>query len=227
LQIATWDVEALRMGLKLKDRWRRAREIGQFLYVQRVKGFDSPESPHFDDETREWFETRLRAAKSYLEFGAGGSTVLAAKLGIPTISVEGDPYYAKAVRRALAPNAPVTFLTPWLGLTTGWSRPLRPSLAKAKRYVSSPFRKPWGQFPDFILVDGRYRVSCALESARQTGLRGARASLLVDDYGKRRQYRVLEVWLGQPRMIGRSALFEIGQADISKRDVAMFFGAVD
>ena len=216
--------------LKLGKRWERAKEIAQFLYVQRVKGFDPPGTPHFDDETREWFETRLRAAKFYLEFGAGGSTVLAGQLGIPTISVEGDPYYARAVRRAIPPAAPLTFLTPWLGLTTGWSRPLRPTRAKAKRYVSSPFGKMRDRFPDFILVDGRYRVACALETARQARQRSVQATLLVDDYGKRRQYRVLEAWLGQPRMIGRSALFEIGQAgqaDIRKKDVAMFFGTID
>ena len=216
--------------LKLKQRLQRAREIAQFLYVQRVKGFDRPGPPHFDDETRKWFETRLGKAKSYLEFGAGGSTVMASRLGISTISVEGDPYYAKAVRRAIDPEAPLTFLTPRLGLTTGWSRPLRPSRGKAKRYVSSPFKILRDQFPDFILVDGRYRIACALESARQARLRGAQADLLVDDYGKRRQYRVLEAWLGQPRMIGRSALFEIGQeaqADIRKKDVAMFFGTID
>ena len=216
--------------LKLKKRWERAKEIARFLYVQRVKGLDKPGAPHFDDETREWFDARIRKAKSYLEFGAGGSTVLAGTLGIPTISVEGDPYYARAVRRAMAKDAPVTFLTPRLGLTTGWSRPLRPSRAKAKRYVSSPFGMLAGQFPDFILVDGRYRVACALETARQARMRNVEASLLVDDYGKRRQYRVLEAWLGQPRMIGRSALFEIGkadQADIRKKDVAMFFGTID
>jgi len=216
--------------LKLGKRWQRAREIVQFLFIQRIKGLDSPGPPHFDDDTREWFETRLRKAKFYLEFGAGGSTVLAAKLGIPTISVEGDPYYAKAVRRAIAKDAPVTFLTPRLGLTTGWSRPLRPSRAKAKRYISSPFDKLQDRFPDLILVDGRYRIACALESARQARMRSAEASLLVDDYGKRRQYRVLEAWLGQPRMIGRSALFEIGKADqvaIRKKDVAMFFGTID
>ena len=215
--------------MKLRKRWQRTREIAQFLFVQRITGLDRPGAPHFDDETREWFETRLGTAKLYLEFGAGGSTVLAAKLGILTISVEGDPYYAKAVRGAIAADAPVSFLTPRLGLTTGWSRPLRPTRAKAKRYVSSPFAN-LPQFPDLVLVDGRYRVACALETARQARMRSASASLLVDDYGKRRQYRVLEAWLGTPRLIGRSALFEIGQlgqADIRKKDVAMFFGTMD
>jgi hypothetical protein len=215
---------------KLKQRWERAGELAHFLYVQRVKGFDEPGPPHFDDETCKWFEARLSEAKFYLEFGAGGSTVMAARLGIPTISVEGDPFYARAVRRAIAPGAPVKFLTPRQGLTTGWSRPLRPSLAKARRYVSSPFTGLQDRFPDLILVDGRYRVACALESARQAAARGTRVSLLVDDYGKRRQYRVLETWLGEPVMIGRSALFEVGKAgqpEIRKRDVAAFFGAID
>jgi hypothetical protein len=213
------------MGIaKLRTRWLRAKEIARFLYIQRVTGLDQPTAPHFDAQTNIWFEQRLRTSKCYLEFGSGGSTVLAGKLGIPTISVEGDPYYAKAVRKAIPPGAPVTILTPRLGVTTGWSHPLRPSRTKARRYIAAPFGQMTGEFPDFVLIDGRYRVASALETVRQARERGAAFSLLVDDYEKRRRYHVLETWLGAPRRIGRSALFEVADAEVSKRDVAMFLG---
>jgi hypothetical protein len=213
--------------LKLAKPWERTKEFARIFYIQRFGRFDPPGAPYFDDETRQWFETNLRSAKQYLEFGAGGSTVMAAEMGIPTLSVEGDPFYARTVRRAIGSKGQVTFMTPWQGLTTGWSRPLFPSRAKARRYVSAPFKKLAGQFPDLVLVDGRYRIACALETARQAHLQNAVANLLVDDYEKRRQYRVLEAWLGTPRRIGRSALFQVGHAHVRKKDVSLFLGMVD
>lgn len=158
-----------------------------FFYAQRIKGFDPPGAPSLDDETLAFLTTALGHTSLYLEYGSGGSTVLASNLGVRTISVESDPYYARAVRKAV--NGATTILTPNIGITGPWGWPLfkRPTkrrLARWQSYVDAP----WpiiGSFPDLIMVDGRFRVACALESARQARLHGATATLLFDDYATR------------------------------------------
>ena len=70
------------------------------------------------------------------------------------------------------------------------------------------------EFPDFILVDGRYRVACALESARPRVYARASSKLLFDDYALREQYHVVEKYIGPPQRIGRAALFTVGDREI-------------
>jgi hypothetical protein len=192
----------------------RANRLAAFFFVQRVSGFTPPAAPHFDNETTAWFSERITRAKSYLEFGSGGSTVLAAKLKVPTVSVESDRFYAKAVSKALPPGTSVTFVTPPLGLTKEWGHPLFRASEKGHRYVFAPFALVNGTFPDLILVDGRYRIACALATAREANRRGATAELLLDDYDDRPHYHVLERFLGCPQRVGRSAVFSIGKVEI-------------
>ena len=183
-------------------------KLAKFFYRQRIKGFPTPTAPHFDEETLAFFTEKLKAARSYVEFGAGGSTIMADRLGIPTVSVEGDRYYAKSVRKGLRGGS-VRILTPDIGLTERWGKPLfrKPTprrLAKWRRYIEAPFGL--APDPDLILVDGRFRVACALECARRV----KQATLIVDDYyDGRPQYAVLERWLGKPHRIGRSAVFDL------------------
>src|SRR5690349_17912425 len=64
---------------------------------------DLPERPHMPPENIAFLEERLKTAKCFLEYGAGGSTRLAASLGVPQIvSVESDREFGKAVGRAVA-----------------------------------------------------------------------------------------------------------------------------
>src|SRR5687767_6127663 len=84
---------------QLKMGMRSVRRQAQFIYEQRIKGLPPPTAPEIDDESTKRFTEALRAAQNYLEYGAGGSTLVADQLRIPTISVESDRYYAKVVRR--------------------------------------------------------------------------------------------------------------------------------
>lgn len=66
--------------LTLSYRLHRSVEAMKFLYRKRTKGFDVPDEPHFDTEATKMFVDLLKNADRYLEFGSGGSTVVAAKL---------------------------------------------------------------------------------------------------------------------------------------------------
>ena len=175
------------------------------------------EQPSLPEETTSWLRGAIARANFYLEFGSGASTVLAANAGVTTISVESDPDFANAVRRALPAQAPVTVINPDIGWTEEWGYPVvrwksRARLVKWRAYtdVAHAEIRRRGMFPDLVMVDGRFRVSCALSVADEAKRRGATARLLFDDYAGRSHYHFIERFLGKPEMISRAALFQIG-----------------
>ncbi len=203
----------------LGRRLRLLIELPQFFYTQRVKGFEAPTQPHLDDETLAWLTDQLRTSRSFVEFGCGGSTLLANQLAVPTISVESDRFYAVAVRSALPKPELTQILTPRMGITRQWGMPVFFRSRKGTRYVTAPFDRLGATFPDLIFVDGRYRVACALASAAQARRMGATAKLLIDDYAGRPDYHVVENYLGPPDRIGRAAMFMIGTQEIAEQAI--------
>lgn len=199
---------------------KRGYKLVKFKVNQRLKGVGVSDKPWFDDETLAWFEERLPRAKSYLEFGSGGSTIMAARLGVPTISVEGDHYFAQEVSKRLAPGHKVQVLRPPIGMTGLWGVPFPGSptpdrVQKWRSYIDLPFEvlaKSEQEFPDLFLVDGRFRNACALRAALEAKQAGRTAELLFDDYAaeERATYKQTEAILGAPQRIGRSAVFAIG-----------------
>ncbi|HJR82965.1 MAG TPA: hypothetical protein VJ775_03465 [Sphingomicrobium sp.] len=196
------------------SRLRRLRSLAHFLYVQRIKGFDTPQRPVLDAASADWLAERLKATKLYLEFGSGGSTLLANRLGVPSVTVESDRYYAAVVRKALPSPEKARILTPPMGITREWGMPVFGKERKGPRYVWAPFNGLDRGFPDFIFVDGRYRVACVLECARQAARVNSKATVLMDDYERRPHYHVLEDHLGKPERVGRGAIFSVGDRPI-------------
>ena len=194
-------------------------KIGEILRFQLHKywrGFDTPTKPHMDDFTIARLTAELAKARYYVEFGSGGSTILADQMEVKTLTIESDAIYARAVRKGLK-SGNVRVITKRIGPTGAWGYPLfnypRSLMQKLWRgYVMRPFEEHL--FPDLILVDGRFRIACALESARQANLRGATATLIVDDYESRSDYHEMEKQLGGPERVGRAAVFKIGKQKV-------------
>ena len=164
-----------------------------------------------DSERADRFKQELARARSYLEYGSGATTVLADRAGIEAVSVENDRFYAKAVAAELDGDR-VRQIVVSTGLTREWGFALFPTIRKARAYVDAPF--PSEQFPDFILVDGRYRLACALACARRANLAGQSATLMFDDYVLRTEYHSVEDYLGVPELAGRAAIFRIGSRSV-------------
>jgi hypothetical protein len=196
----------------------------RFEIRKRVLGFRVPDAPSMDPEGLAMFEASLRDARAYLEYGAGGSTVMAARMGKTGFSVEGDRHYCRDVRRKLAGqshNIELTYAD--IGPTKMWghlrrTRQTTKSVAAWKRYVRLPFEKLNGGFYDLVLVDGRFRVACALHAIAEAARRGASFRLLLDDYDnpedRRPHYRVVEEYVPLVRMAGRMAVFEVSPATL-------------
>lgn len=194
----------------------RAHSFVRFWLGQRIHGVPVSAAPHFDPDTQAFFLQRIADAHFYLEFGSGGSTMVAARHGVRTIAVESDGYYAKQVRHALGSDTSATVVHVPIGLTQEWGNPLfrRPTpsrLHRWRQYTELVFQSMAGEaeFPDFVLVDGRFRRACALETARQALKRGVKTTILLDDYAERPHYHSVERLLGPPTRIGRAALFEV------------------
>jgi hypothetical protein len=196
--------DSLSLGRSLRLRWLTRN------------GFDVSDSPAFDPETTDWFKNRLNSLSHYVEYGSGASTILAARKDIRTISMESDPYYAKAVRAALPKDAPVKILDADLGMTENWGYPvatrrtaerLESWLNYAMRPLTEAVSQGW--LPELALVDGRFRCACALASAQAAQRSGSDMEVLFDDYDGRPYYQWVESHLGEPQMIGRAALFRV------------------
>ncbi|MBI3300317.1 MAG: hypothetical protein HYZ75_19290 [Elusimicrobia bacterium] len=137
----------------------------------------------------------LRRSGDYLEYGSGGSTILALSgAACRVVSVESDARYLAAVtRKAAGFEARFTPLYADIGVTTRWGWPI--SAGSSDRWPDYA-RLPWrhlaaeGVFPDSILFDGRFRVACVLESLLRLGTRTC--LLMLDDYSLRPSYHVLE-----------------------------------
>lgn len=195
-------------------------DLLRFFLRRRFVGFDVGSRPFFDsDETTEWFLERLKNSKKYLEYGTGGSTYAAAKLGVPFVAVESDPDFLRSVRAkirrdGLARDTGQTLHYANIGVTEYVGYPFRHwraserRLAQFRRYSDPPpacFSD--GRLPDLVLVDGRFRVACALKALRM--LQDQRDwAIVFDDYVNRPHYHVVAEFAQIERYVGgRVAVF--------------------
>lgn len=168
--------------------------------------------PHMELEGIALFTECLASAKVFLEYGSGGSSVMAATTPVQRIySVDSDSAFLEAVTNKIkAVNAPDGKYIPIyvdVGRTADWGTPV--DIGAAARWPNYP-EKPWsimeqiGEQPDLILIDGRFRVACFCISALCAPIG---CTILFDDYIDRPEYHVVEKYLPVSRKAGRMAAF--------------------
>ncbi|MCG3769440.1 MAG: hypothetical protein JW384_00562 [Nitrosomonadaceae bacterium] len=110
------------------------------------------------------------------------------------VSVKSDKrFLATVMRKAAECSKKFTPLYVDIGPTKEWGMPTNLSFNESwKRYPQVPWRyfQSNGILPDVILVDGRFRVACVLESLINLG--DHECVFLIDDYFDRPGYRALE-----------------------------------
>jgi hypothetical protein len=146
-----------------------------------------------------------------LEYGSGGSTVLGAELGKRVISVDSDKAWAQMMQQWFAANPPprpVDVVWSDVGKTREWGHPVDDSGWKRfARYPLQVWDLPEFDHPDVVLVDGRFRVGCALATAYRIS---RPVSLYFDDYMPRPRYHEVENFIGAPvQTYGRMARFDV------------------
>lgn len=172
-----------------------------------------PKNPHMTEAGISFFRSVLNNAACYLEFGAGGSTRLAARLGVPHVfSVESDKDFAKAVRRHVSHEkhrGEILVKAVDIGKTRDWGYPS--SNEYCRLWPDYPL-KIWdsvsaaGVSPDVVLIDGRFRAACFLITVIKTN---PGTTILFDDYlGREDRYGFIENIAHKKVMIDKMAVFE-------------------
>lgn len=173
-----------------------------------------PGVPLFDAETLSLYNALIAdpAIKTYIEYGSGGATLIAAQHVELLISIESDHYYQKLVEasvNASDPKADIRLLYGAIGLTAGWGAPILRAGGYAfsgKKYVRAPWKlaEREQRQADFVLVDGRFRVACVCASLLHPQASGA--VILLDDFAGRAPYEVVLDFADIVERRGRSVL---------------------
>lgn len=198
--------------LKLRTRISRLAyylKSAKFVAMKRIFRPKIDDEPHLDAPAIERLKDLLPSCKLYLEYGSGGSTVLAARHAKRIVSVESDAVFAKAVCKKIGAAPHLQMLTPKIGPTREWGFPIFTGITEDRVRKWSRYPKaPWSELneaPDLILVDGRFRVACALESLLHAE---PETCILVDDYVGR-GYSKIEEFAELRATHGRMAEFRI------------------
>lgn len=121
--------------------------------------------PHMTAAEVTQFELQLAGLASLLEFGCGGSTLVAARQVRRIVSVDSDPIWLGKVQADVARE--VVEFTPFhadIGMVGEWGYPVEESRIRDwPRYHAQIWRSLSGS-PDAVLIDGRFRVACLLQS---------------------------------------------------------------
>jgi len=132
---------------------------------------------------RELFYEKLKQATHYHEWGSGGSTVQAARRGLAVVSIESDARWHAELQQELADLSSVDVVLVDLQCApNNWGRP-GPASDDAKRAYSSAER---AKGCDMVLIDGRFRVACALKLYTVID---ERCTVCFDDFLFRPRYR--------------------------------------
>ena len=145
------------------------------------------------DCEREFLINVSKNCSSYLEFGSGGSTYLMLKYtNIPKItSVESSVEWLNHLRHFSIisdnENARLKLVYIDIGKTGQWGWPLE--YQKKQQFVN------YSMFPfindkkyDFIFIDGRFRVACALQVILNCDMD---TKILIHDFNMREKYHVI------------------------------------
>ncbi|MFG1417586.1 glycosyltransferase family 2 protein [Xanthobacter sp. V0B-10] len=150
----------------------------------------APLLPRMSDPEREMFQRALEGVENFLEFGAGGSTALAARTGVKRIvSVESDVQWLDLLaQRPEIAAVDFTALHIDIGPTGAWGMPSDPAAApKWPAYYQAVWNKLSWQ-PDLVLVDGRFRVACTLATILNCA---PETRIVIHDFWNRPQYHVV------------------------------------
>jgi hypothetical protein len=186
------------------------------LAAARAQYASVPEAPIMPPAGAAALAEALGGARCYLEYGSGGSTMLAVASGVADIvSVESDRLWLEAVRAQLAGR-----------LRPGHHHLCYADIGPTAQFGAPASERHWRRFPayaldawalcrarglapDLVLIDGRFRAACLLATLihAQPGCR-----VLFDDYAERPGYHRVARFLEPRRLIDRVAEFSVPEA---------------
>jgi hypothetical protein len=151
--------------------------------------------PWWPYNVERYLRDQIRPGSRVFEYGGGGSTLWLLDRGAHVTTVEHDPDWHRALAAAAAaPNAEVLLRAP---LTSGSLRSV-----EAEGYFDDYVKtiRDYDERFDLVIVDGRARVACVLESIERVVPGGM---LLLDDSQRRRYRPALDAVATWPVHVGR------------------------
>ena len=140
----------------------------------------------------------MKPKNIYFEFGSGASTYLASYYNITTYSVESDVKWHKKLKKH---GVKANFITIDLNVTYAGYPGKNTNVKHWKKYIQAYKRK---FNADIILIDGRFRVACALDIFSK--IRND-TIILIHDYVYRKKYHILENFYIKVKSWGTLTLF--------------------
>jgi hypothetical protein len=132
---------------------------------------------------------QIRKARKVLEFGLGGSTIGAVMVGVESVNgVESSQEWvdkvAENAKHFLKPQQTLNLHFADIGPTRAAGWPTGSPILWS-RYYTDIWNTVDGSTVDVFLIDGRFRVCCALESAKRSR---ADAKIVIHDFWNRPFY---------------------------------------
>ena len=163
----------------------------------------------------------------YLEYGMGGSTILASQKSLLSIiAIDSSEEWIEKVQSSIQKSfykGILHLIHADLGITAAWGYPI--DEAKVKRWPQY-YASPWIKYrsinlsPDLILIDGRFRAACFLFSLLHCK---AGTRILWDDYLERPEYHFVEEALKPQGLIDDMAIFKVNEKNDAQLVASLLF----
>ena len=154
--------------------------------------------PLMTDKELQAFLHFMKPENIYFEFGSGGSTNVASFFKVKTYSVESDVKWHKQLKDS---GIKANYITIDLKSGPAGYPGTGTNVNDWKKYIQA-YKKEYNA--DIILIDGRFRVACALDIFSK--IRNDTV-ILIHDYESRKQYHILEKFYIKIRNWDSLALF--------------------
>lgn len=164
---------------------------------------------------QEVFNKYIKNSKSYLEFGSGGSTLRAlqkskAKIYSVESSIDWINYLSKYWIISFAKNRRLFFYPIDIGKTEAWGYPIsNESKHLFPNYSNSVFSALGSTEIDTVLIDGRFRVACALSTIINLSKFNNNPKILIHDFWNREQYHILLEFLTKIESVDTLGVFQV------------------
>jgi len=149
-------------------------------------------------EEKELLKKYLSNAQNYLEFGTGGSTLFSLiNSSVNITSVDTNlPWISfikkyKIIKDNLGNRLHIHFID--IGPTKYWGYPVNQEYKEKFPNFSSEIFEKESDF-DLVLVDGRFRVACTLQTILHS-TENKNPIIMIHDYSLRNEYKVVENFL--------------------------------
>jgi len=154
-----------------------------------------------------FFLSTLKKSKLYLEYGSGNSSLVAKSENKIFFSVESDKNFFNFMKKNFSLK---NYYLKDLGIVKYYSHPIFFNLkknslrVKALKYSNDILKifEKRNIVPDFVLVDGRYRVLTSLCLYKFFRKNKKNFIIIVDDYRDRKYYHILNKFF-KVKIVGR------------------------